>query len=100
MDSDSIFHISYQFFSAEVEIPSDLKRVKDEPSDEFMISVNAQSVDDTKICIELNSGYCDTKPVSITMEDRDAIAFAKAILHLASLRREYNRANMVSLKKI
>ena len=92
MEVDSIFHITYQYFSAEVCIPKDLKRAKDQPSDEFIVSVNAQSVDDTEICIELNSAYHATNPVSISMEDRDAVAFAKAILHIASLRREYNNA--------
>jgi hypothetical protein len=95
LDTDSIFHIKYQFFSAEVSIPKDLKRAEDEPSDEFMVSVNAQSVDDTAIHIELDSGYHNTNPIGIAMEDRDAIAFAKAILHLVSLRKEYNRVKAI-----
>ncbi len=90
-DTDSIFYINYQYFSSNVVIPKDLKRQKGEPIDEFMVSVNAQSVDDTLICIELNSQYRDTEPISIEMEDKDMIAFAKAILHIAALRQEYNR---------
>ncbi len=100
MDVNSIFHVSYNYFSASVVIPEDMKRAKDKPLDEFTVSVNGQSVDDTEICIELNSAYCDTKPVSILMEDQDAIAFAKAILHIASLRREYYRAQEAEEAKL
>ncbi len=95
MKTNSIFHITYQFFSATVSIPESLERAKDKPEDEFMVSVNAQSVDDTEICIELNSAYCDTKPVSISMEDRDAIALANAILHIAAIRQEYNEVEII-----
>ncbi len=91
METDSIFFMDYKYFSAVVEIPKELKRAEGEPEDEFMVSIKAQSVDETKIEIQLNSAYyLDAEPICISMEDTDIIAFAKAILHMASIRQEYN----------
>ncbi len=99
MKTDSIFYMTYEYFSAEVVIPKNLEREKSEPEDEFMLSVNAQSVDDTPIRIELNSNYRATDPIYIEMEDKDAIAFAKAILHVAKVRQEYNDVMEKSMEK-